>query len=200
MVTMLTRANSGSTTASNLFTTVAVLAFTIVTLSTSTTAFVLVPSSNHVSSMGAAAVVTGRYPLTSHILHAEDDDGASQQQQQQPPMDARKRQELIMEEQALAGARKIAQMGIPERAKRAMLAEVLEDQIFANTEQLEQMVGHADLEENRDAAVELAKQTKQLQIQYQELVSGESSSVLEALMTATGGNGLEDGLNEDSLA
>ena len=90
-----------------------------------------------------------------------------------------------MEELSLKGADRIAKMGIPERAKRAMLAEAVEDRIFELTDSLEDMVeddGSVALE-NREKAVELASQTKNLQQQYDDLVTGKPSSVLTALET-----------------
>ena len=97
----------------------------------------------------------------------------------------RKQQELMMEEMSRIGAQKIASLGIPERAKRAMLAEAVEDRIFDLTDQLEQLIEDNTIpEENRPQAVQLAQQTKVLQIQYQELVSGKSSSILDSLEAA----------------
>jgi len=107
-------------------------------------------------------------------------------------------QELFMEVLSARGAARIARLSIPERAKRALLAEAVEDQIFANTEELERiMLQEADdddgsgtrlpVEQRRQAVVEIASQTKTLQVQYQELVSGESSSVLNAMEAAFGG-------------
>ena len=108
--------------------------------------------------------------------------------------------ERSMEALSAEGAARIAQLSIPERAKRAMLAEAVEDQIFANTEQLEILLlktnygrkidceDESDPEENRNYAVELAQQTRTLQVQYRELVMGESSSVLNALESVIGGS------------
>ena len=105
-------------------------------------------------------------------------------------------QELYMEVLSARGAARIAQLSVPERAKRALLAEAVEDQIFANTEELERIMLEADdggtrlpVEQRRQAVVEIASQTKALQVQYQELVSGESSSVLNAMEAAFGGGG-----------
>jgi len=110
-----------------------------------------------------------------------------------------------MEALSAQGSAKIAQLSITERTKRAMLAEAVEDQIFENTEQLEELLtrsstrntattkddddNEAAVMENRKDAVELAQQTKALQVQYRELVSGEPSSVLNALENAMGGAG-----------
>ena len=85
-----------------------------------------------------------------------------------------------MEELSRIGAAKIAALDVTERAKRALLAETIEDRIFDLTEQLEQLVGVTGgvVDEN---IIDLAKQTKSLQLQYKELVSGEPSSLLQSL-------------------
>ena len=107
-----------------------------------------------------------------------------------PPsvLKSNKSHERAMEALSAEGAARIAQLSTSARAKRAMLAEAVEDQIFANTEQLEMLLLQADNgtnmeddDENRNDAVELAQQTRTLQVQYRELVMGESSSVLNAL-------------------
>ena len=100
---------------------------------------------------------------------------------------------MLLEEWSLRGASRIAQLSVPERTKRAMLAEAIEDQIFANTERLEEMVIQ-NAKEKRDEAVELARATKALQVQYQELVSGGPSSVLNSLESVMGGG---DGSQQD---
>ena len=76
---------------------------------------------------------------------------------------------------------------IPERAKRAMLAEAVEDRIFELSEKLEELFDAEGRlpEANRDKAVEIAQQTKSMQLQYDELVSGGPSSILNSLETAT---------------
>lgn len=99
---------------------------------------------------------------------------------QQSP--AKKNQENIMEMASLAGAEEIAKLDIQERTKRAMLAESVEDRIFELTDELESLVkeNNGVLEgDAREEAVELAKQTKALQIQYDDLVNGRPSSLLE---------------------
>ncbi len=99
---------------------------------------------------------------------------------QQSP--AKKNQENIMEMASLAGAEEIAKLDIQERTKRAMLAESVEDRIFELVDELEGLVKANDgvLEgDAREEAVELAKQTKALQLQYDDLVNGRPSSLLE---------------------
>lgn len=84
---------------------------------------------------------------------------------------------------ALQGADRVKAMNIPERAKRAMLTEALEDQIFELTEQLEGFVDEEGKITDREKAVEIASTTKSLQIQYNDLVSGKPSAILDALST-----------------
>jgi hypothetical protein len=101
------------------------------------------------------------------------------------PSDAQRQNAMMLEEMSLKGAARIAKMTIPERAKRALLAEAAEDRIFELSEVLEGFVDENGMvrEENREKAVEFAKETKRLQIQYNDLVSGNPSTVLQALDT-----------------
>ena len=98
-------------------------------------------------------------------------------------------QEMLLEELSRIGAERIASMSIAERTKRAMLAEAVEDEIFRATEKLESLLSADGTlpETHRELATELAAKTKALQVQYNELVSGTSSSVLNALESAMGG-------------
>jgi hypothetical protein len=93
-----------------------------------------------------------------------------------------------MERISQIGADKIATLSIPERTKRAMLAEAIEDEMFVATEQLEDLYdGKEDLsDQNRGTARELTQRIASLQSQYNELVSGRSSSVLNVLESAIG--------------
>jgi murein L,D-transpeptidase YcbB/YkuD len=86
-------------------------------------------------------------------------------------------QEIIMENVCRKGADKIRALDISERTKRALLAETIEDYIFEMTDELEQLFASNKIER----AVDLAKQVKRLQVQYQELVSGQPSPLLESL-------------------
>ena len=104
---------------------------------------------------------------------------------------------MVLEELSRLGADKIAQLNVAERTARALLAEAVEDRIFELTEQLEALLGMssiattttvdvADIQaERREQAVQLAQQTKVLKQQYEELVSGEPSSLLGALKDLT---------------
>ena len=106
----------------------------------------------------------------------------------------RQEQERLIEEIALMGAENIATLSISERAKRALLAEAIEDRIFRLTEELEVMVGPDGSvvdEGNRETVMETARTVKELQQQYAELVSGGPSSVLTAM------NSLGDSMKSD---
>ena len=110
---------------------------------------------------------------------------------QQQPSDAQQQQRMILEELSLKGAEEIAKMGIPERAKRAMLAEAVEDRIFELTDLMEGLIeddGTVAVK-NRKKAVDLATQTKKLQQEYSDLVNGSPSSVLNALDSISKGRG-----------
>lgn len=101
----------------------------------------------------------------------------------QEKSEAKRQQEMMLEEMSLKGAEKIAAMGIPERAKRAMLAEAVEDRIFELTEVLETLVEEdgSVAEQNRERVVEIARDVKQFQQQYSDLVNGNRSAILDAL-------------------
>jgi len=92
-------------------------------------------------------------------------------------------QEMLMEELSWEGQNKIASVSISERAKRALLAEAIEDQIFRLAEELEEIVGRNGLidDDDKREATALATRAKELKQQYQDLVSGAPSSVLAAL-------------------
>lgn len=93
------------------------------------------------------------------------------------------RQEMMLEEMSLKGADRIREMDVPERAKRALLAETVEDRIFELTEVLEGFVDDNGMipEENREKAVEIAQEAKSLKIQYNNLVTGQPSTILSTL-------------------
>mmetsp|Transcript_58797 Transcript_58797/g.124857 ORF Transcript_58797/g.124857 Transcript_58797/m.124857 type:complete len:158 (-) Transcript_58797:668-1141(-) len=97
---------------------------------------------------------------------------------------AQKKQEQMMERASVAGADKIAKLDLQERTKRAMLAEAVEDRIFELVDELELLVAKSGGLENlsdeiKEEAVEMAKQTKVLQVQYDDLVSGRPSQLLD---------------------
>lgn len=118
----------------------------------------------------------------------------AQQRLQAPP-------EMVLEELARVGADRIAALSTAERTKRAMLAEAIEDEIFAATETLESLLRNAKdgtlPEIHRERAVELAAKTKLFQVQHNELVSGTTSSVLNALESAFGRSDNSNSNNND---
>jgi hypothetical protein len=90
-------------------------------------------------------------------------------------------QEKRMEMSSIEGAEAIAKLDIHERTKRAMLAEAVEDRIFELMDELEVVVKENDgvlQGESKEEAVELARQTKALQNQYDDLVNGRPSHLL----------------------
>jgi hypothetical protein len=87
-----------------------------------------------------------------------------------------------LEDWALEGAVKIAQLNIHERTQRALLAEMAEDKIYELNEALERLIDEEtgkilDLDQARD----IAQQTRSLQEQYRALVTGGPSSMLQAM-------------------
>jgi hypothetical protein len=97
--------------------------------------------------------------------------------------EAQRDQEIKLEDMSLKGADKISEMTVHERAKRAMLAEAIEDRIFEYTDILDELVEEDGtvLEDNREEVVETAQQIKGFQHQYNDLVSGNASALLESL-------------------
>lgn len=91
--------------------------------------------------------------------------------------EVRRRQEAELEAMSVRGASKIAQMDISERTKRALLAEAVENRIFAlQQEMLELAQSHGKY----SVAKALAQQIKLAQVQYEELVNGDPSDMLRA--------------------
>jgi len=100
------------------------------------------------------------------------------------PSPRQKQQETRMERASIAGADEIRKLDINERTKRAMLAEAVEDRLFELVDDLDELVkkngGLENLsDEVKEEAVEMAKQTKALQVQYDDLVTGKPSSLLD---------------------
>lgn len=119
-------------------------------------------------------------------LHSNDDEFGQEKSETQ------RQQDTILENMSVKGAKAIAGMEVPERAKRAILAEAVEDQIFELNEKLDGFVDENGMiaEESREKAVEIAKATKSLQIQYNDLVTGQKSPILDAL------NAMEDNMSD----
>lgn len=96
---------------------------------------------------------------------------------------SQKERERVLEMSSLAGAQAIAKLDLEERTKRAMLAEVIEDRIFELVDELELFVaknnGLVDASDNvRMRATEMVRETKSLQLQYDDLVNGRPSLLL----------------------
>jgi hypothetical protein len=90
-----------------------------------------------------------------------------------------------MERSSRAGADAIAKLNAQERAKRALLAEAIENRIFELVDELELLIKRSGVEsfaefpnDLRDIALDLAKRTKELQNQYDDLVNGRPSLLL----------------------
>jgi primosomal protein N' len=131
--------------------------------------------------LASSFAIPHAYSTCTSLKNSPNNDDNNDEQQPQESLP--KKQERLMEELSSDGADKIAKLDIQERTKRAMLAEQVEDRIFELSEQLEELFDENKLlpESNREQALELAQQTKSLQLQYQELVSGKPSTILEAL-------------------
>lgn len=89
-----------------------------------------------------------------------------------------------MEMSSIAGAEAISKLDLEERTKRAMLAEVVEDRIFELADQLELLIkqnnGLVDASDSiKEQVMEMAKETKNLQVQYDDLVNGRPSLLLD---------------------
>ena len=109
-----------------------------------------------------------------------DDEVPPQQPKQQPdPVEA------FMEEASRKGADKVKAMSIEERTRRAMLAEAVEDRIFSLYDDLEQLLDDTKGKdtptsvEDREEITSIAKQIKASQSQYENLVSGQPSAMLD---------------------
>lgn len=109
-----------------------------------------------------------------------------------------RQQEFLFEHLSRMGADNVASLGVSERAKRALLAEAVEDRIFDLTDEIDDLVVDSRIVD-REKAVALAKEVKVLQIQYEELVSGKESSLLQSLEQVMIGRSFSegnDGLNQ----
>ena len=112
-------------------------------------------------------------------------------------------QEQLLELVSCIGAPTIASLSISERAKRAMLAEAVEDEIFCCTEQLIDLVNEQmEHESNNDNVLselnarqqndiekeilDLRERNRFLQAQYNDLVSGRPSSLLNTVNSVGG--------------
>jgi 4-diphosphocytidyl-2C-methyl-D-erythritol kinase len=122
-------------------------------------------------------------------------------------------QEQLLEVVSRIGADSISLLSIPERTKRAMLAEAVEDEIFSCTEQLIDLVNEQldhdssninssqsslNQRQKKDIAnkiIDLRERNQFLQAQYNDLVSGRSSSLLNTVNSVGVSTNQLDGLN-----
>ena len=117
-----------------------------------------------------APTAYGRAPRSKAVFSARSNDNDHLLNQQNSA--AQREQEIILEDLSLKGADKITKMDISERAKRAMLAEAVEDRIFELTEVIESTL-------DEDGAIK--RHVKELQLTYSDLVNGNPAPILNAL-------------------
>ena len=89
-----------------------------------------------------------------------------------------------LEEWAMEGKDAVALMNTAERTQRVMLAQMTEDRIYEITKVLDTLVDEATgqiAEADMPKAKELAIQTRNLQKEYKDLVTGAPSTLLETL-------------------
>ena len=90
--------------------------------------------------------------------------------------------EAQLESMSRNGAKAIDALSLEERTQRAIMAEAIEDRIFAISEELDSMIVDGMIPHNmRDEAVHLAKESKRLKGQYNDIVSGKPSSVMNSI-------------------
>jgi hypothetical protein len=129
------------------------------------------------------------WSLATSRLYAKGESSSSEGQQQQQQQQ-QQRQLNWLEQWAQEGAQKIANLDIEERTQRTLFAEMAEDKIYELNLQLEELMDDEtgqlkEEEDNNDSIKELAEdialQTRSLQEQYRLLVTGEPSSMLQAM-------------------
>jgi hypothetical protein len=127
--------------------------------------------------MGFSPQVTtiGRIRVKEEIrLYQTSDDDSSSKQKRQRQADP---VEVYMEIASRNGADKVRSMSTEERARRAMLAEAVEDRIFTMYDEMEGLLtgGGPAHEADREEIRNLAREIKASQSRYQGLVAGEPS-------------------------
>ena len=128
-------------------------------------------------------------------------------------------QEQLLEVVSRIGADSIASLSISERTKRAMLAEAVEDEIFFCTEQMIDLVNeqlehdttNSNSDNNQSASktrpkknievemLDLRERNQFLQTQYNDLVSGRPSSLLNTVNSIGGSTNLLNGSNSPMI-
>lgn len=124
-------------------------------------------------------------------MYAKGESSSEGQQQKQ-------RQLNWLEQWAQEGAQKIANLDIEERTQRTLFAEMAEDKIYELNLQLEELMDDEtgqlkEEDENsnsniKELAEDIALQTRSLQEQYRLLVTGEPSSMLQAMSSLKNSN------------
>ena len=93
--------------------------------------------------------------------------------------------EAFLEQLSQRGSDQVAKMSIAERAKRAMLAEAIEDNILAKEIQLEELIGENFIlptdPELLQQCKDISLQIREAQKQYEALVTGGPSVLLSSL-------------------
>lgn len=110
-----------------------------------------------------------------------DDDQDERTSESQPSNDSDSK---WLEKWALEGAKTIAQLDIHERTQRSMLAEKVEDRIYELTVALEKLVDESTgqiHDKDLPKAKEIAEETRNLQVEYRDLVTGAPSTMLKAV-------------------
>ena len=113
---------------------------------------------------------------TALFSNQEEGEGASEEQSEG--------QFNWVEEWAMQGKDAVALMKTSERTQRAMLAQMTEDRIYEITKVLDTLVDQTTgeiAEADIPKAKELAMQTRNLQKEYKDLVTGAPSTMLETL-------------------
>ena len=135
------------------------------------TAFTLRPATT-VQSSNFVSVGTALFSANGDAEDMADDD------------EEEKGQFNWLEEWALQGRDAVALMKTAERTQRVMLAQMTEDRIYEITKDLDTLVDETTgqiAEADIPKAKELAIQTRNLQKEYKDLVTGAPSTMLETL-------------------
>eukprot|EP00535_Pseudo-nitzschia_heimii_P000932 CAMPEP_0197186720 /NCGR_PEP_ID=MMETSP1423-20130617/14456_1 /TAXON_ID=476441 /ORGANISM="Pseudo-nitzschia heimii, Strain UNC1101" /LENGTH=180 /DNA_ID=CAMNT_0042638111 /DNA_START=97 /DNA_END=639 /DNA_ORIENTATION=- len=135
--------------------------------------------------VGPAIIQSSTIPTTSTILSSKNADGECQNEEEDTNTGEDEKGEFNwLEEWALEGKDAVSLMKTEERTKRVMLAQMTEDRIYEITKLLDTMVDEATgeiAEGNIPKAKELAMQTRNLQKEYKDLVTGAPSTMLQTL-------------------
>ncbi len=126
--------------------------------------------------MGSTRAYSSTFASMDTALFSNQEEGASEEQSEG--------QFNWVEEWAMEGKDAVALMKTSERTQRAMLAQMTEDRIFEITKVLDTLVDQTTgeiAEADIPKAKELALQTRNLQKEYKDLVTGAPSTMLETL-------------------